>query len=88
MTQIVRQFYYTIFLSILASFQARSTTKNRLRAQMEPINVRFANPHDLDFIYNSLVELFTEAHVIKRFSVNRTRQRALLYTNRLGIINQ
>ena len=32
------------------------------------MNIRFACPNDLDFIYNSLVELFTEAQVIERFS--------------------
>ncbi len=30
--------------------------------------IRFASSEDLDFLYNSLVELFTEQHVLGRFS--------------------
>lgn len=32
------------------------------------ISIRFAEPKDLDFIYTSFVELFTEANVLERFS--------------------
>ncbi|WP_019216772.1 hypothetical protein [Legionella tunisiensis] len=34
----------------------------------EPVKVRFATPQDIDFIYDSLVELVKEAHLEKRFS--------------------
>ncbi|KTD43127.1 GNAT family N-acetyltransferase [Legionella parisiensis] len=51
---------------------------------METINVRFANPHDLDFIYNSLVDLFTEAQVIERFSQTKSSLLQILFTTSPG----
>lgn len=51
---------------------------------MEPINVCFANPHNMDFIYNSLVELFTEAHVIKRFSQTKRSLLQILFSTHPG----
>ena len=47
---------------------------------MNTINIRFANPNDLDFIYESLVELFTEAHVIERFSQTKHSLSQVLFS--------
>lgn len=48
---------------------------------MKPsLNIRFACPDDLDFIYDSLVELFTEAHVIERFSQSKASLSQVLFS--------
>lgn len=44
------------------------------------ISTRFANLEDLDFIYDALVELFTEACVIERFSQTKTSLSHILFS--------
>ncbi|KTD18535.1 N-acetyltransferase ats1 [Legionella lansingensis] len=51
---------------------------------MKNINIRLACPNDLDFIYNSLIELFTEGQVIERFSQNRTSLSQILFSSQPG----
>lgn len=48
---------------------------------MSNINIRFACSDDLDFIYNSLITLFTEQHVIDRFSQTKESLSQQLFSN-------
>ncbi len=47
---------------------------------METLNIRFACPDDLNFIYNSLIELFTEGQVIQRFSQTKESLAQILFS--------
>lgn len=44
------------------------------------MNTRFARLNDLNFIYDSLVELFTEAQVIERFSQTKASLSQMLFS--------
>lgn len=44
------------------------------------MNVRFAYPSDLEFIYNSLVKLFIEAQVVERFSQTKASLSKMLFS--------
>ncbi|HHF7344088.1 GNAT family N-acetyltransferase [Legionella feeleii] len=47
----------------------------------EPVKVRFATPQDIDFIYDSLVELVKESRLEKRFSQTKNSLFRMIFLN-------